>query len=140
MADWWTSPLEDESGKLVMVTGRADVDKFRDNPRYKIRIEVTLPYEATPSGMPTEAASELIDDVLERIQAELDRDPVAILTGIYTGAGERNMVFYAASTFIFDKKLNAALADLPTLPLRISAENDPGWEEYAEMRELSEIN
>lgn len=140
MAEWWTSPLEDESGKLVMVTGRADVDKFRDNPRYKIRIEVTLPYEATPAGMPTEAASEMIDDVLERIQAELDRDPVAILTGIYTGAGERNMVFYAASTFIFDKKLNAALADLPTLPLRISAENDPGWEEYAEMRELSEIN
>ena len=140
MADWWTSPLEDESGKLVMVTGRADVDKFRDNPRYKIRIEVTLPYEATPSGMPTEDASKLIDDVLERIQVELERDPVAILTGIYTGAGERNMVFYAASTFIFDKKLNAALADLPTLPLRISAENDPGWEEYAEMRELSEIN
>lgn len=140
MADWWTSPLEDDNGKLVMVTGRADVDKFRDNPRYKIRIEVTLPYESTSAGMPTEAASELIDDVLERIQAELDRDPVAILTGIYTGAGERNMVFYAASTFIFDKKLNAALADLPTLPLHITAENDPGWEEYAEMRELSEIN
>lgn len=140
MADWWTSPLEDESGKLVMVTGRADVDKFRSNPRYAIRIEVTLPYEPLPSGMPTEAAAEMIDDVLGRIQAELDRDPVAILTGIYTGAGERNMVFYAASTHIFDKKLNAALADLPTLPLRITAENDPGWEEYAEMRELSEIN
>lgn len=140
MAEWWTSPLEDESGMLVMVTGRADVEKFRDNPRYKIRIEVTLPYEAAPTGMPTEAAAALIDDVLGRIQVELDRDPVAILTGIYTGAGERNMVFYAASTHIFDKKLNTALAELPTLPLRITAENDPGWEEYAEMRELSEIN
>lgn len=139
MADWWTSPLEDENGNLIMVTGRDDVDKFRNNPRFKIRVEITLPYESMPNGMPTEKGSELIETVLEKIQDELKTDPVAILTGIYTGAGERNMVFYTVSTHIFNKKLNAALVDLPLLPLKISAENDSEWEEYQEMRELSEI-
>lgn len=140
MNEWWTSPLEDDNGQLIMVTGRKDVEKFRSNPRCSIRINISLPYEAAPSGMPTAAASELIDQVLEAIQQQLAKDPVAILTGIYTGAGVREMVFYTASTHIFDKKLNAALSDMPLLPLQITAENDPEWAEYDEMKELSEIN
>lgn len=140
MDSWWTSPLEDDNGNLIMVTGRKDIEKFRSNPRYNIRINITLPYEATANGMPTEKEAEVLDDVLERMQAELKSDPVAVLTGIYTGAGKREMVFYATSTFIFNKKLNAALATLPLLPLEITAENDPNWEEYDEMRDLSEIN
>ena len=70
----------------------------------------------------------------DAMQAQLAADPVAVLTGIYTGAGERTWVFYTLSTNIFGKKLNAALADpMPLLPLEISAENDPEWAEYDEM-------
>ena len=64
------------------------------------------------------------------------KDPVAVLTGVFTGGGERTWVFYTLSTHIFQKKINEALADLPLLPLEISAENDPGWDAYAEMEEL----
>lgn len=123
-----------------MVTGRADVRKFRDNPKFSIRVDITLPYDSKPDGMPTDAAAITLETVLENIRAELDKDPVAILTGIYTGDGERNMVFYTLSTYIFNKKLNSALAALPLLPLQITAENDPTWAEYTEMRSLSEIN
>lgn len=55
------------------------------------------------------------------------------MTGIYTGDGERNWIFYTLSLPIFGRKLNEALAPLPLLPIRIAAENDPGWEEYDEM-------
>jgi len=137
---WWTSPLESENGRIIMVTGRADVRKFRDNPKFSIRVDITLPYDSKPDGMPTDAAAITLETVLENIRAELDKDPVAILTGIYTGDGERNMVFYTLSTNIFNKKLNSALAALPLLPLQITAENDPTWAEYTEMRSLSEIN
>lgn len=138
--NWWTSPLQDDAGNLIMVTGRGDVEKFRSNPRFKIRVEISLPYEAASNGMPTDQAGELLETIIDRLQDEFKRDPVAVLTGIYTGAGERNMVFYTTSTFIFNKKLNDALAPLPLLPLTITAENDPDWAEYDEMRELSEIN
>lgn len=122
-----------------MVTGRADVEKFRSNPRFKIRIELSLPYEALPSGMPTDKEAALLEDVLDRISDELKKDPVGVITGVYTGAGVRNIVIYCTSTHIFNKKLNAALEPLPLLPLTITAEDDPDWLEYSEMRELSEI-
>lgn len=136
---WWTSPLEDDNGNLIMVTGREDVEKFRSNPRFCIRVTITLPYESLPDGMPTDAAAELLGNVLEPLQEEFEKDPVAVLTGVYTGGGERTMVFYTASVHIFNKKLNNALAPLPVLPLKIEAENDPEWLEYQEMEELSRI-
>lgn len=154
-AQWWTSPLEDEEGYRIMVTGRADVKKYRDNPRFYIRVTVTVPYVADAQGLPSNprpstptadngshalATASMLEEILDNFQSELKKDPVAVLTGIYTGAGKREMVFYAQSTNIFNKKLNAALAPLPLLQLEITAENDPEWAEYDEMRELSEIN
>ena len=131
--DWWTAPAEAPDGQTVMVTGRRDIAKFRSNPRFTIRVGIDWQY--APEGMPSDADAELMGAATDALQAELDRDPVAVLTGIYTGAGMRTWVFYTLSTNIFNKKLNAALADLPLLPLQISAENDPDWEEYDEMCE-----
>lgn len=130
---WWTAPAESEDGRLIMVTGRRDVVKFRSNPRFKIRIEVTWKYEGDTSGMPDTATSELMEQVQEALQAEFRKDPVAVLTGIFTGDGKRDWIFYSLSTHIFGKKLNEALAPFPLLPLTVYCENDPAWEEYDEM-------
>jgi hypothetical protein len=138
--DWWTCPTESEDGRLVMVTGRRDIDKFRNNPRFTIRVEITWHYgEDDNAGMPDEATSELMEQVTDNLSKIFAADPVAVMTGIYTGAGERNWVFYTLSTHIFQRKLNEALCELPLLPLQISAENDVNWDEYSEMKSLSEI-
>lgn len=139
--DWWTSPTESVNGQLIMVTGRRDIHKFRDNPKFNIRVEITWEYTSTgSSGMPDTATSELMEKVQDALQGVFTKDPVAVLTGIYTGDGERNWVFYTLSTHLFQRKINTALADFPLLPLKISAENDPSWEEYDEMKLASEIN
>lgn len=137
--DWWTSPTESETGRLIMVTGRRDVDKFRDNPKYSIRVEITWRYAGDSQGMPSEADSQMMEKVQDAITGVFEKDPVAVLTGIFTGDGQRDWIFYTLSTHIFQRKINEALATLPTLPLQFYAENDPGWEEYAEMKDLSEI-
>ncbi len=135
--NWWTAPAETDDGRLIMVTGRADVARFRGNPRFTIRIEVEWPYDDAPcAGMPTDADAETMGIATENLNTVLARDPVAVMTGIFTGAGTRTWVFYTLSTHIFQKKINEALADLPTLPLRITAENDPRWEAYDEMQEF----
>lgn len=131
--EWWTAPAESEDGQLVMVTGRRDIERFRSNPRFSIRVEVTWPYEPLPDGMPSVADSEVMEQVTDLLNDEFSRDPVAVMTGIFTGGGERNWVSYTLSTHIFGRKLNEALAPLPLLPLKISAENDPDWEAYDEM-------
>lgn len=138
--DWWTSPTESADGRLIMVTGRRDISQYRNNPKYDIRVGITWRYESDSTGMPDLATSELMEKVQDALQAVFLKDPVAVLTGIYTGDGERNWVFYTLSVNIFQRKLNEALADFELLPLEITAERDPDWAEYAEMRDASEID
>ena len=133
--NWWTAPAESDDGRLIMVSGRSDVASFRNNPRFTIRIEIVWPYgDGRPDAtMPSEEQAEIMGQATDNFSEILAKDPVAVLTGIFTGAGERTWVFYTLSTNIFQKKLNEALAPLPLLPLQISAENDPQWEAYDEM-------
>lgn len=131
--EWWTAPTEGDNGNLIMVTGREDVAKFRSNPRFIYRIEITWRYTPDSTGMPDFKTSEMMSEVTDRLNEMFDRDPIAVMTGIYTGDGERNWVFYTLSTNIFGRKLNECLSDLPLLPLEIYAENDSEWAEYDEM-------
>lgn len=132
--DLWTSPTESTDGRLVMVTGRTDVDRFRNNPKFNIRVDVAWVYDGSETaGMPSDDDARIMEEATDALNDVLDHDPVAVMTGIYTGAGRRDWVFYTLSTNIFNKKLNEALAALPLLPLQIYAENDPDWAEYSEM-------
>lgn len=136
--EWVSGPATSDDGRTVIVTGRLDVDKFRSNRRFAVRVEVTWPYsgfESDVMGMPDKATSTLMEQVTDALADAFRRDPVAVMTGIYTGAGERNWVFYTASTNIFGRKLNEALESFPLLPLKVYCENDPGWAEYDEMSE-----
>lgn len=135
--EWFTMPTEDEQGNTIIVTGRKDVGKYRSRARNNIRVEVTLPY--TPAGVlgfPDDKTSEMMEKVTESFKSMLKGKNTALLTGIYTGAGQRNWVFYTFSTDCFNGFLNKALSDFPLLPLQIYAENDPQWAEYDEMVEI----
>lgn len=132
-SEWWTAPAEAANGSTILVTGRKDVAKFRKNPRFSIRIEITWRYEGDPKGMPQAHDAQLMEDVTNLLQDVFDRDPVAVMTGIFTGDNERNWIFYSRSTAIFGRKLNETLSALPLLPLTITAENDGEWRQYDEM-------
>lgn len=134
---WWTAPAQSDSGRLIMVTGRKDIKKFRENPRFSIRVEVTWKYKGDDSGMPDLETSRLMEKVQDALNSAFAKDPVAVLTGVFTGDDERNWVFYTLSTNIFGKKLNESLADFPLLPLEIYCENDPDWNGYEEMEAAS---
>lgn len=131
--EWWSAPAIGDKGGTVIVTGRKDVERFRAKGRMGIRVEITWRYSPLPDGMPDCETSELMEQTQEAMMQTFDRDPVAVLTGIFTGDGERTWVFYTVSTHIFGRKLNECLAGLPLLPLEIYCENDSRWEQYDEM-------
>jgi len=134
MASWLTAPFESNiSGNLVMGTIKTGIDKFIENPRFKYRVEVAWSYSPSQKGMPSETDGQLMEEVAEAIENVLKADPVAVLTGIYTGDGERTLIFYTLSLHIFQRKFNEALASFPTLPLKFEAFEDPDWEEYLQM-------
>ena len=131
-----TYPAETESGKTLIVTGRDNIDAYRLGGKYPYRINITWDYAAAPDGMPAaEEEAALMEEANDRLLAETQRDPAAILTGIYTGDGRRDWVFYTRSLHIFQKVFNRGLEGIDrTLPLLIEAQEDAGWEEYSELR------
>ncbi len=137
--EWWTSPTEGADGQLVIVTGRAGVEPFRQTGKFTVRVTIEWQYPPESNGMPDVPTSKIMEAVTDALKDVFAKDPVAVMTGIYTGAGERDWVFYTRSLHIFDKKINEALAPFDLLPIKLSAEPDEAWAEYDEMREASEI-
>lgn len=137
--DWWTSPTESDSGRLIMVTGRRGLENVIATGKYNVRVEISWPYQGDTSGMPDVPTSTLMEAVTDAINEVFKKDPVAIMTGIYTGDDERNWIIYTKNQHIFNRRLNEALAPFDLLPITLYAENDPEWNEYREMCELAEV-
>ena len=132
---WWSYPAEGESGKTVIVTGRDKIDEFRVSGKYIYRIDISWNYESLPDGMPDESDSRLMEKMTDALNTAFKKDKVAVMTGIYTGDGRRDWVFYTKNLKIFSIVFNKALEDLPTVPIVIDASQDSEWEEYMHMRE-----
>jgi len=133
--DWWTAPAEGENGSLILVTGRRAMQNVIETGLYRYRVEVSWPYQGDDKGLPLYADSKVMEEVTDALNDCFDHDPVAVMTGIYTGDGQRDWVFYTRSLQIFQRKFNETLAPFPTLPLEFEAEEDSDWQEYREMCE-----
>lgn len=131
--NWFTALSEGEGGQLVFVTGRRDLDAFRQSGSLKVRVEIQWPYTADAEGMPTGNDATLIEEIEPKLRRIMERDKLAILTGNYTGAGRKYWVWYTRHLPTFGQRLNEGLAPYPTLPLEIHCEEDPLWEEYLDM-------
>lgn len=137
--EWWTSPTESETGALIMVTGRQGVEPVIATGKYNDRIEITWKYTPEKNGMPDFKTSSLMEQVTDALNNAFAKDSAAVMTGIYTGDGKRNWVFYTLNPKKFQYMLNDALKDFELLPITLYAEKDPEWNEYREMKDLSEV-
>ena len=136
---WWTAPAEGEDGKTILVSGRDRLESYMESGKYNDRVQLTWRYDGKPDGLPDESTVALMEQADDALRQALKKEKGCILTGIYTGAGQRDWIFYVKRTGIFQSMLNRAWAELPLLPVTIYAEKDPGWDEYREMREATYI-
>ena len=134
---WFTALSENEDGTYTFISGRSDIDEFIKSGKMKERLEVTWTYEPDAKGLPAnDHEAEIMEAVEERLRTAMEKDKLAILTGIYTGQGKRDWIFIARNTNAFGERLNDALAGLPQLPISIYAEQDPQNEEYKSLLDL----
>lgn len=136
---WWSFPADGDGGKTVIVSGRDGIDRFRESGKYIYRINVGWSYDPLPSGMPADSDARLMEEATDALQSAFRKDKVAVMTGIYTGDGRRDWVFYTKNLKIFSIVFNRALETLDSMPLEIEAQEDSGWEEYLEMREMTYV-
>lgn len=133
--EWVSFPTESENGRTVIVTLREEIEHFRESGKYMYRVDVHWDYSAKPDGMPDETDTATLEEATEGLLAAFRKDQAGVMTGIYTGDGRRDWVFYTRSLFIFQKIFNRGLEGVDrTLPLLIEAEEDSGWQEYSELR------
>lgn len=136
--EWFTALSENENGQLITVSGRDELTEFIQSGKFKERVEITWKYESDDKGMPVETVAEQIDEVQEVLKKAMEKDKLSILTGVYTGSGERIWVYYTRTVRVFGERLNEALAPFELLPISIYTELDPEWEEYLDMYEMKE--
>ena len=136
--EWFTALSEDEAGHLVTVSGRDELTEFIKSGKFKERAEITWKYEGDDKGMPEDELAEKMETVQETLRKAMEKDKLSILTGVYTGAGEKVWVYYTRTVRVFGERLNEALAPFELLPISIYTEVDPEWEEYLDMYEMKQ--
>ena len=92
--EWFTALSENETGQLVTVSGRDELTEFVQSGKFKERVEITWKYEGDEKGMPSESLAEQMEEVQETLRKAMEKDKLSILTGIYTGGGEKIWIFY----------------------------------------------
>lgn len=134
--NWFTTVSEYENGAMVIVCGREDMDAYISSGKFKERAEIYWRYKGDGRGMPFDSEARLMEPVQDTLQKAMEKDKLAILTGVYTGDNQRTWVFYTRNVPAFGKTLNNALISFEKLPIEIYTEKDPDWTEYREMYEL----
>ncbi|MDL2221244.1 DUF695 domain-containing protein [Parabacteroides sp. OttesenSCG-928-N08] len=135
---WFTALSEKETGEIIFITGREELADFVKSGKFKERVEITWKYPADEKGMPDEATANRMEEVELALRKRMEKDKLAILTGVYTGGGEKVWVFYTRTVRVFGDYLNEALEPFELLPIEIYSEVDPHWEEYLDMLEMKQ--
>lgn len=73
---------------------------------------------------------EAMNNLEDIITAEVEKQRVAYLTAIVTGAGSREWQYYSISYYSFMKVFNESLSCLPVFPINISYFSDSEWTAY----------
>ena len=133
--NWTTSIADGDNGHLLIISGRILIEEFAQSGKFNERAEVSWKYTGDERGMPDDDTARLMEEVQEALKIVMEKNKLAIMTGVYTGEGERVWVFYTRNVPAFGTSLNEALASFELLPITIYTEKDPDWEEYWSMIE-----
>ncbi len=138
--EWFSTMAENDEAMPVFISGRDNIDDFRTSGKFKHRVEIYWKYTPAHNGMPSDADAQQMEEVMDVLRKAVEKDKLAILTGIYTGNCERTLVFYTRTSTVFGERLNQALAPFPLLPITLYVEEDIEWAEYLEMCEIKEFS
>lgn len=136
--NWFSAAAESDNGAPIFINGRLDLEAFKNSGKFNERVEIYWHYEKGFNEMPHDEEGQRMEEVLECLKKAMEKDKLAILTGIYTGNGERTLVFYTRTSRVFGERLNEALAPFELLPIELYVEIDKDWNEYNEMLEAQE--
>lgn len=132
LGDSWISvDFFNDDGLPVFVKFRPYMQNFIDTGFYNQRMDIIWAYNpASENLLPDEADLDLMEQVEEALADMLEQDNQTVLAFSFTGDNEKWWAWYTNDVDIAAERLNIALAQFEPLPITISVEEDPEWDEY----------
>ena len=134
VGSWFVAKGELEDLPTI-VRGRTGLGDLREHPALSLRLTIRWDYACDDEGLPDADASSALGTFEETLVSALESAGLAILTMVFTHGGCRIWTLYASDIEEISRRLNAALPHDPPLPIQMSAEEDPSWNEYRKMIE-----
>jgi hypothetical protein len=132
LGDSWISlEFSTDGGLPVFVKFRPYLQNFIDTGFYNQRMDVIWSYNSPDETLlPHETDLDLMEQVEEALTDIMEEDNQTILAFSFTGENERWWAWYTTDVDIAGERLNAALAGFDELPITITANTDPDWDDY----------
>ncbi|WP_132055690.1 DUF695 domain-containing protein [Pseudocnuella soli] len=129
--DLWSVAEGENDGTPFLLRFRPHLNDFIETKKYNKKLTIALPYISdNDSLMPTDEETELFSNIEDALVDVLENDVQAVLTFVYTGQNQKEWHWYSTDINETGKRLNDALSNFDRLPLELTAEDDPDWNEY----------
>ena len=116
---------------------RPSLEAFLGDDAYPRRLMIVWQFEAADAtGMPTDTQSADMKDFEDMLIHALDPDRLAVLAFVFTTAGTREWHFYLSDVSEVGIRINKALSTIPQLPIDLTVEDDPNWDELRQVFQL----
>jgi hypothetical protein len=133
----WTLGEGEYEGRPTIVRYRRALERFAGEPGLPTRLVVTWEFSPDARGLPDDREGDRMLELEERLLDALEPDRSAVLAFAFTHDGRHEWHFYAGDLPAVEDRMNAALADLPSMPIEVVAYEDPEWDEYRAVLESS---
>ena len=78
LGDVWFSAIAEaeNSDRMIVVSGRTEIEPFIQSGKFKERVEITWKYEADSKGMPNETTGKLMEEVQTVLKQAMEKDKI----------------------------------------------------------------
>ncbi|CAA6678227.1 MULTISPECIES: DUF695 domain-containing protein [unclassified Lentimonas] len=116
---------------------RPSLEGFLGDANYPRRLMIVWQFEAADAtGMPNDTQSADMKDFENMLIDVLDPDRLAVLAFVYTTGGTREWHFYLSDVSEVGIRINQALSNIPQLPIDLTVEDDPNWDELRQVFQM----
>jgi hypothetical protein len=135
--DAWNIAKGKNPERPTVLRFRPSLEAFLGDENYPRRLMIVWQFEvADATGMPTDTQSADMKDFENMLIDALDPDRLAILAFVFTSAATREWHFYLSDVSEVGIRINQALSTIPQLPIELTVEDDPNWDELRQVFQL----
>jgi hypothetical protein len=129
--DTWSAGEGENEGTPFILRYRPHLQDFIATKKFNKHLTITWQYESDDDLLlPTDEDIDLMQEVENALVDTFETDLQCVLAFVYIGQNQKEWHWYSSDIKETGLRLNKALDNFDELPLDLSSEDDPDWEEY----------